>query len=365
MNIFNLIYLFGFLLAILSLINYNNKNFKSFLKFISLLTLLTLFILSGFRSINIGYDNIGHYQIFYEVSTGSSYFFEFNDIGYSLLGYLASFVFGYNGFIIVYSLILLIIFVYTAKTLSKNTFITLYSYYSIYFLVNNMARIRTAMAVLIGVLAIISLIRNKKITFFLLSLTAISFHFSAIILLPFYFLRNYELNNKRLIIISTLAIFIGFSNFLPSLVRITLSNNVLSNIDIFGIERIYNYTNSQQLVREGGYFGFAFNLLALFYILYFYNRYSLIMENQTKILMKAYYFGLIISFLFLNIPIVNNRLSMFFLVIQVYLFTHFYGLINNSINRFTFGFIHVLSVFLLGYLNFLRIIDNFVPYEFF
>lgn len=359
MNIYIFIFIVGYLLSIISI----TKNVDSIIKISVYFFVMIMFILSGLRSINIGYDNIGHELIFNNVSNGIVSFFSFKDSGYALLNLIVSFIGGYKLFIIVVSLVMMYFLMNTIKIFSINPIISIYMYYSLYFLGNNMAKIRQGLAVLIAINSLKYLYNNRNIKFIIGVLVATTFHASSIIFITLIFFTKLNLSKIKMSVMLLMALIIGISGLTESIFIKFIEFGY--GLNIFGFSRIYSYVNTSYLLRDGGYLGLTYILINGIIIIIFYDKLKEFKTNKPLILAKTTFLGTIMSVILFNLPLLNQRISMFFLIAQIFLIPYIIYSIKNKYYRLIFITIYLLAVFAMGYNQLIVNYNNYIPFEFF
>lgn len=214
-----------------------------------------------------------------------------------------------------YAIIGVFIKFFAIKKLTNLYFLSLLIYLSNYYLLHEINQIRAGVASGILLLSIKPLYERNSKLFFLSSILAISFHYSAIIILPLWFLNPHKLNRNIAFIIIPLSYLLVLNN-------ITLGR-FIELIPIDPVQRLYimystqmekglksdiNIFNTIQLLRC---------LIALIMV-YFYK----ILEEQNKysiILLKIYITGIVTFVLFSDFPTASFRISAFLLVVEIIL----------------------------------------------
>lgn len=363
MNIYTIIFIGGYLLSLISIFKNTKKILLPFLGF----TIFTLFMISGFRSMNVGYDNVGHQDFFNNIANGNMAIGDFKEPGYTLLSWLVSHVGGFNLFLVIYAVISILILVISIKYFSINPYISIYIYYTSYFLGNNMAKLRQSMSVLILLLALIYLNKDDRKSFFLIVLIAAIFHASALFFLIILFLNKIDLSKKKMYLFIVLSVLIGQSGIVEFIYYDWIGNSqFIQSLNFLGLSRLANYANLSYTVREsGGYLGYLYTLVNSILVVLLYDKLKNINNNKGLIIAKTFYWGCILFFLLFNLSLINERLTMPFLLTQIFLIPYFLKVIENKYLRILFVGIYLLVLLIRGYMNFLGHYDNFVPFEFF
>jgi hypothetical protein len=353
----------GYFVSILSTF----KKTKLFNKLLFISTIIILFILSGFRSMNVGYDNVSHEQFFYSIASGQINIADFKEPGYALLSAIVSILGDYHLFLIVYAAISLIVLIKVINYFSLNPYVSLYVYYAFYFLGNNMAKIRQSMAVLILLLGLKYLHKKEEKIFVILVCIAASFHASALFFLVLLLIKKIYLTKKKMLGIVLISALVGQSGLIEYIYFELIGNSqFFHGIQFLSLNRLAKYTTSHYSIREGaGYLGYIYTLLNSILVVWFYDKLKVMNDGKAIIIAKTYYWGTVLFFLLFNLAVINSRLTMAFIATEIFLIPYLFKCIKDKNLRVIFLSIYLLGVLLRGYLGFLGNFDEFVPFEFF
>ncbi len=362
MNIYSTIFLGGYFVSVLSVFK-KNKIFTRF--YISIMVALLL-VLSGLRSMNIGYDNVGHMRFYYSITSGQISISDFKEPGFALLSYIVSLFGNYNLFIFVYAIISLIILIISIKYFSITPSVTLYIYYAYYFLANNMAKIRQSMAVLILLIALKYLDKKNERLFLLFVIIASTFHASALFFIILVFLNKLDLNKRFMYLLIVVAVIIGQSGIIEFIYYNIIGNSeLIRSINFLPLKRLANYASSEHTIKVGsGYLGYLYTLINSILVVWLYDRIRKI-SSKGEIIAKTYYWGTLLFFTMFNLALINSRLTMGFLILEIFLIPLFFRSIRNKNLRVIFVIFYLSIVLLRGYLGLLGDFEKFVPFEFF
>jgi hypothetical protein len=321
-------------------------------------------LFSGFRSLDIGYDTIGHIEYF---KLGNNFYkaISFKEPGYTLLSYIVIFLKGnFNLFLIIYSLISLIILIKFIKKYSYYPFMSLYVFYSLYFFHQNMSRLRLSMSVMILMVSLNYLYKKRKIKFILTVFLAASFHVSSLIFLLLLVFDHLNLTRKKIISLLLISIFSGlfFTGYFYREILVNLESYL--SIGYFGLNRLLRYASIKKYsVRTGGWGGFAYHLGQSILLLYFYNFIDKFKRKEI-VIFKTYLLGLILYFFFFDIPVLG-RLSIGFRFTEIIIITYYIKLVKDKNLRITFVMIMLLVIFIFGFKGFTNYYDYFIPFHYF
>lgn len=353
----------GYVISILSTF----KSTKLFNKILFSLTIFILFVLSGLRSMNVGYDNVGHERFFYSIANGQISITDFKEPGYALLSAIISIFGDYYLFIMVYAVISLIILIKSINYFSLNPYVSLYVYYAFYFLGNNMAKIRQSMAVLILLLGLKYLHKKEEKIFVILVCIAASFHASALFFLVLLLIKKIYLTKKKMLGIVLISALVGQSGLMEYIYFELIGNSqFIRSIEFMSLNRLAQYATSHYTIRTGtGYLGYIYTLLNSILVVWFYDKLKIMNDGKAIIIAKTYYWGTVLFFLLFNLALINSRLTMAFIATEIFLIPYLFKCIKDKNLRVIFLSIYLLGVLLRGYLRFLGDFDAFVPFEFF
>ena len=277
------------------------------------LILIILFLLSVFRSINVGTDYF-NYKIIYETVSQigineqiENYKLIFDDISrgnrtieplfYLIYFFSKKIGFSFFSLNVFLSAIFLIIVNYTSKKLSVShvsslVLFFLLFYYFMFFNIN-----RQVFAILFSVLSFYNYGKNK-VNFLIFSILAFSSHFSSLIfltLIPFF---KYFRFNKKL---SYIAIIISF-----------LVGFLTTKTSVFNIG-YYNLYTDFMVDSYSFYYVLLYNLscMMLYFVFSFFNK------KRNTTIVNIWVLGLILQNLFINFQYLY-RLSDYFLIFQVF-----------------------------------------------
>ena len=363
MILYSALFVSGYVASFISLF----RETKNLTKLLFCLFLVSMFVLSGFRSLNVGYDNIGHFNYFSWIADGRLLFFEFKEPGFGFFSLIMSLIGGYNLFLVAYSFVLLMLLVVVIRYFSINPLFSLYIYLSMYFLGNNMGKIRQAMAVLFVLIALIFLFKRENKLFLLFVFIGASFQATVLFSLLLLPLSYVKLTKNRMVVIALIAILIGLVDAPRYVLDAVLDSGWIERFSFLGISRITFYAETDAFVRSsGGYLGFSYKSFLLLLTVFFYNKIARIdSEGKALFLFGVQFWGLVFFFMMCNLSLLNSRATMAFLMVEMLVVPYIVKAISSKSIRLAFVTLYLLAVFLIGYTNFIEIADYFVPFEFF
>lgn len=199
------------------------------------------------------------------------------------------------------------------RQLTEFWFLSILIYVSYFFILHELTQIRAGVAASFLLLCIKPIYERNLKYFLLFAILALSFHYSAILIFPLWFLGN-KSRKEWLLFSVPISYLIYFSGI-----------NFIVNIGIPGIqEKIEMYKLLQELGAEGSNPINVFNLLFLARIIFFYIllwKYNLILKHNKylPILIKIYCISLIALPVFAIIPVFGFRINEFFGVSEIIL----------------------------------------------
>lgn len=198
--------------------------------------------------------------------------------------------------------------------LSEFWFLSLIFYISYYFIVQDLIQIRAAVATGFLLLCIIPMYTRKLIPFIFFFLCAFLFHYSAIAILPLWFLSKTKCNTffwACLIPASYVVFLLGI-------------NVVIGLIPIPAIqEKILVYQSLQELGKHNdiNVFNIKYLLKVVLFYLFLWKSDLLIQHNKyTHLLIKIYGISLFVFPLFASLPILSYRLNELYGIVEIILF---------------------------------------------
>lgn len=221
-----------------------SKNIKTRNKIFVFFATTQWILLSGLRHLSIGADTASYLYIYNGIDAKSwdeiytIFFNTFNfeqsqvDGGYYLFVKITQiFTNDYQNFLMIVAVIFTVPLGYFIYNNSSNVFISylLYSvmFYSFFSITGIRQAIATALVVLIGY----EFIKKRQLfRFVLIMIIAFTFHKSALIFSPFYFIKRLKLN-KNMMILTAILFFVSFYFRVP----LTLMVAQLSGYDSYGI----------------------------------------------------------------------------------------------------------------------------------
>ena len=345
MSIYMYFYIFIFINSIIFFIFENYRLEKS----LFILTLFGLFLFSGTRYFT-GVDYESYLEVFRDVNSslnlrGIEKLFLF--ISFCAKNYLKLelkemfFLFEFINIFLLYKLVI--------KNLDRNLFIALYIWYSFYFLRLNMGQFRYCIAILICLNSLSYLYKKYYKRFSCSIILAFFIHRVSIIYLLLILVKSKIFSKKYLLFLPIITFIIGKTvinkKFLLLIAESTQSIKLKS--------MIYS-----RYIYEVNFSFYQLYLILILIILYFYKTKNL----KIIILKRIFSLGVGIYFLFINLAIFSDRLSLIFVIVQVILFLMIINDCKNNIDKIL---IILFVTIICSYIFFSTIFNNlmYIPYQ--
>lgn len=206
--------------------------------------------------------------------------------------------------------------------------LSLLIYLCFYIILHDMTQIRAGVASGIFLLAIPDIVNRNPKKYFLKTALAMSFHYSAIIMVLVYFLNGEKINKKIYFIVpifglilsfmkgSILSVFNTSISFLPAFLSSKINVYLIAlEEDIFSDINIYNL--------------FYLTLIALYYFLLF--NFNRIESKLNIVLIKIFALQLFVYYAFSSVPVIAGRMSEFLGIIIIFLLPQLLYIFKNKI----------------------------------
>ncbi len=313
----------------------------------TILVLLILVILTGLRgSVDGDYEN--YFDIYNKVTKYYNYYSNIVEPGYIYINKFAySIHLGFNFVLFIMAILTIMPKVNFFFIHSKNFPLTLIIFYSTIFFIFDFTQIRQAFAIGIFMCSLKYIINKNILMYLIFIIFASLFHYSALILLPGYFLFNKNYNNNLLYflvavctIISVLQIKINlFDIFFEN---VQLADNVYGKLNYYQQSEIYSFISIKQVL-----FGFIFIFL---------KKSDFIQNKYLNILINLYIFGIVLTTALNQVSEVAYRIKWYFFwtecILVVSLVSHF----SKNIRPFKFA---LNLIFIIYYfIIFIILLDN-------
>lgn len=307
--------------------------------FIYLLFALLLIIFAGLRPLGFDADLNGYYEIMENIIHNEYLLIEPAFIIITKLSYFFVGIEYYQRLVVVvFAIIHITTLAYAFMKLSKYPFYSLIIYSLLFYPILGLTQIRYSIIVSLFLIAIPDIINKKAGLFYLKILIAFSFHYSAIIFLPFYFLNPLHMNTLKYKILLYTSLVMPFLNgllfnliiaifnlnLLPEYVEAKIYSNLIHNYDTSGIHT----------------FNIMSILLVLFSVLYLYFFNNI--KNNTKniVLLKVYILGIFLYMILSFSNVIAFRMLNGIAIVIVLLLSNTFNLYKEK------NFVLILIIFI-------------------
>lgn len=220
-----------------------------------------LIFMSGFRY-ETGHDYYNYINIFDNLSGFKDYFASYQsspvEVGYALLNITIKKLGGGSEVLyFIIAFLTIVVFSYAINKQTKHYFTALLMFYFLLYYENTMGHIRAGMAMAIILCSLKYIEKQDFIKFLALIIIAASFHSTALVVLPVYFIKKYEPSKKTITVTILAAFLIGRIDIVAILVKYIQ----LINFNFYLTNKILNYASNE--VITGAYKTMLIRLLIL------------------------------------------------------------------------------------------------------
>lgn len=322
--------LITFILIFLSIIRL--KNDVKRVVFVSISIFLCLF--AGLRGMGYDYEPYAYY-IYNNIDSPPM------EPGFSILLWITQLFHNSIALLLTVAIIAVALKASFIYKYSYNYFLSLLIYFHISFLIHDMGQMRYGLAMGVVLWAMDALLKDKKKMFFVLVTLAVSFHYSALIVYPIYFLRNYRVSTKLFIILC-----------LSSFALVTLNATgvffwVADHIPIVGVvHRIDFYvTEGGDFESKGAGFNFSF-LFRLFVLLLFYFVKKHNDNHVVNAFFNFYVYGIFVYLILTSVPSFSYRCSFYFKLLEIIIIPFIIYRVRNILLK------PILLAFMISYCSY-------------
>lgn len=315
-----------------------------------------LIFISGFRCGGVDYDS---YQFIYESVPDISEFFESYDLlssihgelGFLLLNSLVKFIFDdFYIVLLVMAVLSGVLLVNVSKTYSCLPILSLYIYYTRFFIDRDIAQIRSGLAALIVVYGIKYIVRKDFLKYFCIILCAALFHKVAIIAGILYFVRDRNFSAKYIVILLLLSYFIGvllpFDEYIIPIAMMT-------NLDIFN-----NYIGTNYADELGAfYIVMIYQLLVIGVCMFTGVGRN---NNYERIIYNMYICSTMWLMLFSKMGIFAGRVATVFATVEMFIIPYIISSITNKYTRYIFV---IITVTIYLFIMILKVDSRGIAYD--
>lgn len=250
-------------------------------------------------------------------------------------------------FFLIYAILGVSIKIFAINRISAFPLLSIYIYICLYFVLHEMTQIRVGVACGIFLLAIPDIVNKNYKNYFIKTIFAMSFHYSAIIMILLYFINAQTINKKLYFVLPILGLALAF---IPNLMLniFNLFEIILPSVISSKITTYLSLINDDDYNKINIFNFFILSLVFFYYFLLFnIDRFE---EKIDIVLVKLFGLQLFIYYAFSSIPTFATRLSEFIGIALVITLSHFILMFKPlTIPLFLF------FIWLSGYLWFISI----------
>lgn len=315
-----------------------------------LIWLLQFGLIAALRADTIGTDLPTYKEGFFEFVAGSDRLTSRTwEVGYVLINKLVMFVSGnFNMLMVLCTLITLGFVVYNIYQISPGPCFGLFLYISLGYYYASFNMLRQSLAIAISLFAYKYLLKRVFVKYMIIILFASIFHYSALILIPLYFIVKININSKSLVILIPLWLISLFG-----------AMKLIYFFEPFMGKYVSYLTNSTYMQGRG------IKNLALptvvFLTGYLFRKQLYKINSNNKVLITISFFALVVSSVQLKIGIFE-RVSLYYNILNIFLLVQipqcFYRGWQKIFAYITIGVFAVGYNFYCFYFNF----HNVIPY---
>lgn len=331
-----MLYLINISLIFILLIYLKTHHYKT--EKVEQLIIILLILFAGLQ-LNFSDDYQSYRGLFSEINSIKDVINTILEPGFAVLIFTFKKIgLGFNTFLLFIAFCSITLKKKAIKKLSSLPYLSLLLYFLLYYITQDVIQIRQGLAIAVCFYAIIFVTEKNPFAFFGAVFIAITFHYSAIIFLPVYFLKNINLKNKRLIL------FLVFISLLISSVNILsiinwVNTSFLHSSYIFHKLKIYD-TVSISIISV------TFIIRLLIYIFYIFFTDN---DNQNKLYANIYLLGIFIFSMFHSVEILAARFTIYFRFIEILMIPDIYKSARKCENKSKKIMMYTFLLFMLFY----------------
>jgi hypothetical protein len=313
---------------------------------IILISILLCFI-AVMKPIGFDVDSLAYYTALASIKNQSYDSNSFEPI-FHIISYISIFLFddAFKGMLFIFFVTSLSIKIFSIKKLSNYVFLSFFIYISFYFLLHDVIQIRAGLAASIFLLSISDIQYRKPKSYSVKIFFAVMSHYSAIMLIPFYFIKPIPISKIKYITIILVTLFLGaFSALLIELTTL-LSNILPGRLGYKGLRYI-------SLLNQGVHADM--NLLNVYNLsLTSYAFFLILISHKFEstldhLLVKIFTLSQCTFFALSYLPVLSSRLSELVGIVLIVALTIPLKLFKNKILVFSIIVIYTSGVFYLNY----------------
>lgn len=219
---------------------------------------------------------------------------------------------------------------------SSRIYLSLFIYFTMFFLVYDMGQMRSSLAQAIGLIAILFYMNNKKKIAFVLILFGMLFHSSEVILLLIFIIGDRKYSFKTIVLTYIGAVIFG------QLLNLHYIGSVASKFPNSHLAmQINHYTTNPVFASK---IGLSLNVIFDFFLLaliLFIRWYKNLEDKKFNIMFNIYFIGICLYLVFNNYSVLGIRLGDYFRLILIVLIPFVINQIKNKKIKYLILFIFI------------------------
>ncbi len=338
-----LVYIVLFIFLMMLAGEYELEPFKNNVFLVFIILLLGGF--AGFRGTDTSRDYESYQIIFdniYEIrSNDFDHIFPILEPGFTgiVLIFRSLFIYDYVlAIMLFYGLTTVSLKILSIKKLSVNPYLVILFYYSQYYFLHEMTQIRIGLASAILLIAVIFYLKGNKLTFALLTIVAVFFHYSAILYLLILFLNSRHFNKIVYSGILGISIVFGFlqiplANYLDIFIptnlpgrlanyAVIVENGLAENINVFNVLNLLN-------------------IVVCLYFIIFISKEKLLSDKPLVLFLKCNIIAILFLSFLSGVPSLAFRVSELFGLMSIFVYA-------SLVNYLPFGKLNILIIILIA-----------------
>jgi hypothetical protein len=270
-----------------------------------------LFLIAGLRAEGVTRDYENYLYAYNNIDISSRF-----EPTFTIIAFFVKYIFNKPIFLfIIYAVIGVSIKFIAIKQLTNLILLSALLYLSNFFLLHEMTQIRVGVASGILLLCIKPLYERNFKRFFFLVVIAVSFHYTAVVILPLWFLKPISLKKKFYLCVIPFV-------YLLTLNGLTVGF-LIEHVPIPQVQSLYSMYQLQIESGEGDVIN-LFNSLqilrcAVLFLLIYFSELLVLKNKYSFLLIKIYTIALACFVLFSDIPVISFRISELLSIVEIVL----------------------------------------------
>ena len=324
---------------LLTFLTFKKKLEKVILVFFAII----LIIVTSTRGPGVDRDYENYKKIFIEYKT-----YEVESTFYYISHFITNFLGGEVFYLFfIYALLGIGIKFFAINRLTKLKTLSVLVYVSYYFILHDFTQVRAGVASALLLCLLQPIYDRKWFKFFIIATIAIFFHYSALILLPLWFLNAKTLNKWYYLLIPAAYVCYALN---VNIVTVIPIEEIRTKIELYQKLQEYDVSGEWDVINVFNLF-FIARILIFYYLFFFYEKLQKI-NNLTILLIKIYGISLALFVVLSTMPILAFRVNELMGIVEIILIPLLiYTMPNRTIGKLVVYVIASAFIFLLLFYN--------------